>query len=113
MKLLNLFGRIARESNRSPVRYSRRFIVDRLSDDEVCSARVRVEEAHMPASGNIVHRFWHSQNTQNRVVELPRPLDVVGAYHCVEQQSLSPYRFADACRGSGRSEQAASCELCR
>jgi hypothetical protein len=72
-----------------------------------------IEEAHMPASGNIVHRLWHSQNTQNRIVELPRPLNVVGAYHRVEQQFPSPYNFADACGGSGRSGQATSCELSR
>ena len=113
MELLNLFGRMAGERHRSPVRYGGRFIVDRLSNDEVCSARVRVEEAHMPGTGNIVHRLWHSQNTQNRVVELPRPLDVVGAYHCVEQQSLSPRRFVDACGGCGGSEQEVNCELSR
>lgn len=92
MKLLNLLGRIARESDSATVRHGRRFIVDRLGDDEVGSALVRVEEAGMSASSNVDHRLWHTQNTQNRVVEPPRSLDVIGAYHRVEQQFLSPYR---------------------
>lgn len=111
MKLLNLFGRIARESNRSPVRHGGRFIVDRLGDDEVGSALVRVEEARMSASRDVDHRLWDTQNTQNRVVEPSRSLDVIGANHRVEQQFLSPYRYQDACGGSAGSEQAAGCVL--
>lgn len=113
MKLLNLRGRIARESDGAPVRDGGRFIVDRLGDDEVGSALVRVEEARMSASRDVNHRLWHPQNTQDRVVEPPRSLDVIGAYHRVEQQFLSPYRYEAACGGGAGSEQAASCALSR
>lgn len=109
MKLLNLLGRIARESDGAPVRHGGRFIVDRLGDDEVGSALVRVEEARMSAARDVYHGLWHPQNTQNRVVEPPRSLDVIGAYHRVEQQFLSPYRDDDACGGSAGSEQAVNC----
>lgn len=53
MKLLNLPGRIARESDGAPVRHCGWFVVDRLGDDEVGAALVRIaEQCLVPQSGS-------------------------------------------------------------
>lgn len=90
VKLLYLFGRVAGKGDGATVGDGRRFVVDRLADDEVGSVAVIVDQTCMAAVGNIPRPFPCTQGAEHRVVEALGPFNVIRSDHGVKKHRHSP-----------------------
>lgn len=72
VKLFHLLWRVARDGDDAAVRDRRRFIVDRLVDDENRPVAIVVDQPGMAAVGDIAYRFADAEGAEYLVVEALR-----------------------------------------